>query len=188
MTKRIGLTTGAGAAPDGAALWRFSLAFYACPGVAEALLALQDCRGLDVNLILFGLWLGLSGRPPLTGTALAAADRAIDPLRAEIVEPLRRLRRRLKPSGDSDVQRLRDGVKAIELAAEEAIQHRLAAGAGPTAETDPAACLVGAYANLALCLGREAGRSAEATAIRDALKAFAGTASELRTAPRRHPL
>ena len=38
--------------------WRFSLALYARPGVAEALIALQDRAGLDVNLILFGLWVG----------------------------------------------------------------------------------------------------------------------------------
>ena len=47
---------------DEEALWRFSLAFYARPGVAEALIALQDRAGLDVNLMLFALWLGVSGR------------------------------------------------------------------------------------------------------------------------------
>src|SRR4029077_986465 len=42
-------------------LWRFSLAFYALPGVARALIALQDRDGLDVNLMLFAMWLGISG-------------------------------------------------------------------------------------------------------------------------------
>ena len=41
-----------------AELWEFSLDFYARPGVSAALIELQDRAGLDVNLILFALWLG----------------------------------------------------------------------------------------------------------------------------------
>src|SRR5262249_17930336 len=77
------------------ALWRFSLAFYAAPGVAEALLTLQDEEGLDVNQMLFALWFGLSGRGRLDKDALAAADRAVGTIRTNIVEPLRSLRKRL---------------------------------------------------------------------------------------------
>jgi uncharacterized protein (TIGR02444 family) len=44
------------------AFWCFSLAFYERPGVADALIALQDRDGFDVNLVLFALWLGISGR------------------------------------------------------------------------------------------------------------------------------
>ena len=73
----------------GEAFWRFSLTFYALPRVAPALLALQDLEGLDVNLMLFALWLGISGRHPLDSGALAAAERAIGTIRAEVVEPLR---------------------------------------------------------------------------------------------------
>jgi uncharacterized protein (TIGR02444 family) len=42
-----------------ASFWRFSLMLYRRPGVAEALIRLQDERGHNANLILFGLWLGL---------------------------------------------------------------------------------------------------------------------------------
>src|SRR6516162_7809580 len=68
----------ASAMPDaepspGEAFWRFSLTFYALPRVAPALLALQDLEGLDVNLMLFALWLGISGRHPLDSGALAVA-------------------------------------------------------------------------------------------------------------------
>ena len=52
--------------PEDDALWRFSLAFYASPGVAQALIALQDRDQLDVNLMLFALWLGVSGRGRLS--------------------------------------------------------------------------------------------------------------------------
>jgi uncharacterized protein (TIGR02444 family) len=43
------------AATVGAAFWRFSLALYARPGVAAALLGLQDRAGRDVNLVLYTL-------------------------------------------------------------------------------------------------------------------------------------
>ena len=52
-------------------LWRFSQDFYRLPGVASALIALQDRAGLDVNLMLFALWLGVTGRSPLDHAGLA---------------------------------------------------------------------------------------------------------------------
>lgn len=142
-------------------------------GVGPALIALQDCRGLDVNLMLFAAWLGLSGRGLLDPVGLAAADRAAAGLRAEIVEPLRGLRRRLKASPDADVQRLRAGVAALELAAEEIVQRRLADLAGPAAATVRNARIAAARANLALYLGSETVGSAAAAAICEALGGFA---------------
>jgi uncharacterized protein (TIGR02444 family) len=155
------------------ALWRFSLAFYALPRVSQALIALQDRDGLDVNLMLFALWLGVSGCSRLSGDGLSAADRAISAIRAEIVEPLRALRQRLKHDPDAGVQRLREGVKALELTAEKLVQTRLAGVAGPSRRgTSLGARLATAHANLALYLGPERDRSAQAVAIREALEAF----------------
>jgi uncharacterized protein (TIGR02444 family) len=51
-----------GKTSENEAFWRFSLAFYERPGVADALIALQDREGFDVNLVLFALWLGISAR------------------------------------------------------------------------------------------------------------------------------
>ena len=65
----------------GEAFWRFSLALYARPGVAEALIALQDRAGRDVNLMLFALWAGAVRRVALDAGALAAAEAAIGGLR-----------------------------------------------------------------------------------------------------------
>ena len=62
---------------------RFSLAFYARPGVSEALIALQDHARCDVNLMLFALWLGVSGRSRLTKEELAIADRVARPIGAD---------------------------------------------------------------------------------------------------------
>ena len=155
------------------ALWRFSLAFYAVPGIARALITLQDRDGLDVNLILFALWLGLSGYGPLDRDALAAADRAVCAIRTEVVEPLRTLRRRLKGNPDRSVQNLREGVKELELAAERVVQSRLACLAGPRdSEAAHDTRLAAAYANVALYLGPERLDMAEAAVIRKAIEAI----------------
>jgi uncharacterized protein (TIGR02444 family) len=154
-------------------LWRFSLAFYAAPSVARALITLQDRDGLDVNLMLFALWLGVSGRGRLGSDGRRAAERAVCPIRADVVKPLRALRRSLGENPDADVQRLRDGVKALELAAEKVVQSRLAHLAGPCdVSRSRHARLDAAYENFALYLGSERVGSAEAVAIRQALEAF----------------
>ena len=163
----------AGEPSDGDALWRFSLAFYAMPQVAESLIALQDRDGLDVNMMLFALWLGASGRGRASGDAIAAAERAIGTIGSEIIGPLRALRRRLTHDPAPDVQRLREGVKALELAAEELVQTRLARVAGPAGENiSRAARLAAALANFAVCVGPERARAAEAAIIREALEVF----------------
>jgi uncharacterized protein (TIGR02444 family) len=154
--------------------WRFSLAFYERPGVADALIALQDRDGFDVNLVLFALWLGISGHGPLDGDALAAAELAAATLQSEIVEPLRSLRRKLRHHPDGDVQHLRDGVKALEIAAEKLVQERLARLArSEGARTGLEGRRATAHANLALYLGEDGLRSKEAAIIEEAFDTFA---------------
>ena len=154
---------------SGESLWRFSLAFYARPGVAEALIALQDRAGCDVNVILFALWRGLVHGHRLDRAELAAAEAAVAPLRRAVIEPLRWLRRGLKADSDSDIQALRRRVAALELAAERRAQSRLAATiAASIADSDRRAA---AAANLALSLGGEV-QSAEAALLRRALIDF----------------
>src|SRR4051794_40049185 len=77
---------------EGAAFWRFSLALYARPGVADALIALQDRAGLDVNVILFGLWIGARHGCELGAEGFAAAASAIAGLNGA-VHDIRALRR-----------------------------------------------------------------------------------------------
>ena len=122
---------------SGEGFWRFSLAFYARPGIPDALIALQDRAGLDVNLMLFALWRGAMHGQGLQASELRAAAAAIAPLRREIVGPLRELRRRLKPVGDADIQALRRRVLGLELAAERAVQSRLAALPADVARARP---------------------------------------------------
>jgi uncharacterized protein (TIGR02444 family) len=142
----------------GEAFWRFSLALYARPGVADALIALQDRAAQDVNLILFGLWLGASRGRRLAGGELAAVEAAAADLRDAAVAPLRRLRGQLKGAADLDLQALRRRIAVLEIAAERRVQYRLAGqlsgASGTQAEGDRRAA---AQANLALTLGGEAG-------------------------------
>jgi uncharacterized protein (TIGR02444 family) len=154
-------------------LWTFSLAFYRRPGVAAALIALQDGAGLDVSLVLFALWLGLSGRGRLDCLALVAADREVQALRTEVIQPLRALRRRLKDAGDPDIRSLRDKIKGLEIDAEKAAQDRLARHAGPVTVTDQRQSLADAAANLGRCLGPDAALSAPAVVIGEEIERFA---------------
>jgi uncharacterized protein (TIGR02444 family) len=147
-------------------LWSFSLGFYRRTDIAAALIALQDDAGLDVNLILFGIWLGLSGRGRLDKELAEEAERAVRTIRVEVVDPLRALRRRLKTAADTDIQCLRQSIKAIEIDAEKAAQIRLAALAGPAFQADPSDCLTDAEANLALYLGPETASRRQAAIIR----------------------
>src|SRR5207248_3229403 len=113
---------------DAAALWSFSLAFYARPGVGAACLALQDEHGLDVNLILLCCWLGWSGRGRLAAAELAAADRRVAAWRREVIEKLRAARRALKTHPVAAAPALRRDVQALELRAERAAQRLLLDG------------------------------------------------------------
>jgi uncharacterized protein (TIGR02444 family) len=115
---------GAAAALDAAcdAFWRFSCAVYGRPGVADALIALQDEADADVNLALLCLWLGLHGKP-LDAAVLAAAERAAEPVQAGVLRPLRAARRGLKALG-GPASLYRDA-KDLELAVERIAQRVL---------------------------------------------------------------
>ena len=152
----------------GEALWRFSLALYTRPGVADAVIALQDRAGLDVNLALFGLWLGASQGHVLTADEMVDAKAAVAPIAAAALAPLRQLRRQLKAAADVDLQGLRRRVASLEIGAERRVQYRLAAhfsGASGVQEGDR---LAAAQANLALIFGPEAA-SPEARVLSHAL-------------------
>lgn len=130
--------------------WAFSLALYARAGVPERCLRLQDEGGLDVNLVLFCLWSGLSrGAPPapVWPQILRLAE-----IWAEIVVvPLRRIRRAMKggfaPEEAALLQAdaVRSEVKRLELAAEERQQRALAGFAAPAASPAGAAAAQQAF-------------------------------------------
>jgi uncharacterized protein (TIGR02444 family) len=139
--------TGAPEASD-SAFWRFSLRFYALPDVAPACLTLQDEANVDVNLLLLLLFLADNGRA-VTRDDVTRLDAAIAPWRAEVVEPLRGLRRRLK-TGVGEFppnEGFRNLVKKLELEAERLEQGRLEKAASNLGK--PTDRLAAAPANLA---------------------------------------
>ena len=109
-------------------LWRFSLGFYRRPGVAEACIRLQDEAGVDVNVMLYLLFLAAHGRA-ISADEMNRIEAVAADWRAAVVVPLREIRRRLKstlgafpPAITSD---LRNDVKRIELGAERIQQQAL---------------------------------------------------------------
>lgn len=145
---------GADQVSPGSPFWRFSVAFYRRAGVAEACLALQDGCGVDVNLLMFLLWLATACRR-LPVDEVRALDARLDGWRSEVVRPLRAMRRRLKTDpplvASAPAQAFRARVKALELEAERLQQESMEALSGglsaePAASPGEAACAnVGAY-------------------------------------------
>jgi uncharacterized protein (TIGR02444 family) len=105
--------------------WRFSLAVYASPGVAEECLALQHRFDLDVNVLLFAAWLGWSRHIMLPARDLQAVDAEVRPWRETVVKPLREVRRLIKGWPEDAVQALREKLKTAELDAERIEQDML---------------------------------------------------------------
>jgi uncharacterized protein (TIGR02444 family) len=136
--------------------WDFSLVVYRRPGVAEACLALQDRRELDVNLLLFCCWAGSEGRH-LDAEDIARLMGSVGDWQHFVVGALRGVRRRLKDlpaAASGQLGALRQAVKDCELEAErieQAMLHdALAARSGES--TPPAGQAACAAANLTVYL------------------------------------
>jgi uncharacterized protein (TIGR02444 family) len=128
--------------------WRFSLKFYRQGGVSEACIELQDRFGVDVNLLLFLIWLASDDRQ-LSAEEVRMLDDNVRDWRNLTIVPIRDVRRRLKGAEtlvDPGVQEaFRNKVKTIELEAEQLQQEALYtfAKSGPlgTEATPPVAAL-----------------------------------------------
>lgn len=125
-------------------LLHFVTELYQQPGIETQCLAWQDHQGADIPLLLFICWYSVRyGRLPLTALhELIAESRALS---SEVVEPLRRIRRRMKkqhvPAPRNAVwQRLRDQVKQTELTAEYQVLEHLWDTVAPGAARPPPPC------------------------------------------------
>jgi uncharacterized protein (TIGR02444 family) len=108
--------------------WRFSLKFYRQPSVSEACIALQDGCGVDVNLLLFLLWLASDDRQ-LSAEEVKMLDDNIRDWRNLTIVPIRDVRRKLKSAPTlveaGTQETFRNKVKTIELEAERLQQEAL---------------------------------------------------------------
>lgn len=110
-----------GTSAQGSPFWRFSLGFYRRPGVADACIALQDQCGVDVNLLLFLLWLASLRRRLSVAEVRSVSDR-VRGWHSGVVAPLRELRRKLKQEHSlveaGTAELFRTKIKGLELEAE----------------------------------------------------------------------
>jgi len=140
--------------------WDWSLAVYARPGVAAALLRLQDEQGLDVNLLLFCIWAAAAGPGGLRRDEVAAARAAVASWRSSLLLPLRALRRACAPGRHAlpaaRLLQVRQALQRAELDAEHAAQLHIAASLGRTGPAAPGSDpLTGAAAALRYLLALE---------------------------------
>jgi uncharacterized protein (TIGR02444 family) len=165
-------------APTDTPFWRFSLNFYRQAGVAEACIALQDDCGVDVNLMLFLLWLAASGRR-LSVDNIKELDEAVRSWRDLTVIPIRDVRRKLKGTQTlvetGKQEAFRTKIKAIELEAERLQQEALYARSRSAPSGSGAHPPAAARANLAAyerLLGARFGKDAVDRLMRafDAIK------------------
>jgi len=112
-------------APDTVSnLWDFSLALYARADVADACVRLQDEHGVNVNLLLWCIWLEQQGIV-LDTARLHTAQKRIHAWDEHYVIPLRQLRRRMKAEfgvNDDTIEGVRSQIKQAELLAEKQLQ------------------------------------------------------------------
>ena len=107
--------------------WQFALAVYGKPGVPAACLLLQDRCGVDVNVLLVGLYAAAVGIGP-DRNGIAALDDGIRAIRETAVLPLRQVRRGMKGRDFGPAtEMVRQQVQKAELMAEQLEQAALAA-------------------------------------------------------------
>ena len=109
--------------------WSWSNAAYGRGEVAKTLIALQDSFGLDVNVALWCVWAGASGRGQFPEYALRKAVALSESWGAGVTAPLRAARRAARtPPARADAaaaEALREQIKSVELQSEKILQSML---------------------------------------------------------------
>lgn len=120
--------------------WTFALELYGREGIQAAFLHLQDRFGVDVNVLLICLYGASRLGVGITTREVTLLDESVATWRAEIVEPLRSVRRGLKsgawPAPRAATEGVRDIVKRAELRAEQ-IEQAVLAGRLDTLAASP---------------------------------------------------
>jgi uncharacterized protein (TIGR02444 family) len=138
--------------------WDFALKVYGAPGVSQACLEVQERHGVDVNVLLFCLWVGESGRGAMTPAQLSHARDSVHRWHEGVVKKLRGVRRVLKEDSlgapNEFADRLRREIQAREIDAEHIEQLVLVASVtdldvdesrAPEARGEDAVANVGTY-------------------------------------------
>lgn len=111
-------------------IWDFVLGYYRQQGVSEAAITLQDSAGVDVNMILFLMWLASQKRALAAAEARAVSEKSIG-WQHSVVVPIRGVRRLLKENAPLVEQEaalaFRKKVQALELEGEQMQLNAMAA-------------------------------------------------------------
>ena len=103
-------------------IWDFVLAYYGQKGFSEAAIALQDSSGVDVNMILFLMWLAAQ-RKALPAADIKALGETSHNWQKSVVVPIRAVRRLLKENAPLVEQEAalayRKKVQALEIEGEQ---------------------------------------------------------------------
>jgi uncharacterized protein (TIGR02444 family) len=105
-----------------APIWDFVLNYYGRKGVSEALIGLQDSYGIDVNMLLFLVWMAAQRRS-LGADDVQRVSEASHAWQRSVVVPIRAVRRLLKESAPlvspDTAAAFRKKVQAVELEGEQ---------------------------------------------------------------------
>lgn len=97
--------------------WNYSLRFYARPRVGDVCVGLQDRASVDVNVLLYLLWLSTAGKT-VSSEEMRMVDARVKAWREQVVIPLRAIRRNLPKEATASKKSFRDGIKKLELQSE----------------------------------------------------------------------
>ena len=135
--------------------WDFSLEVYMSEGVGAVCLKLQDAHELDVNIVLFCVWLGASGRGGLSAVEMKSVTDTVNEWHHEVVRELRAVRVRMKggmSQAPADLtESLRQRIQKTEIDCEHTEQLMLVAAIKKCSDDSRAedARLLDAVANIA---------------------------------------
>ena len=103
--------------------WDFICKLYLESGVSNACLKLQADAGVDVVMLLMGVYASVRKCIHLTDKDVQEMDELCRPWREEVIQPLRTLRTRMKsgppPAPSPRTEAIRSRIKSSELAAEQ---------------------------------------------------------------------
>jgi uncharacterized protein (TIGR02444 family) len=117
-------------APTAPPIWDFVLNYYRQQGVSDAAIALQDGIGIDVNMILFLMWLASSKRT-LANADVQFVSGASNGWQHQVVVPIRAVRRLLKENAPlvetETALAYRKKIQALEIEGEQLQLNAMAA-------------------------------------------------------------
>lgn len=128
--------------------WNFALAVYGRDVARAAFLRLQDRGGADVPMLLWCLWLASEGRG-VSREGMAAAVSFSGTWRRAMVDPLRAVRRGVKPGIGGVPDALTGEGRALVAKTEQALERMQMAHLAGLSSDAPSADLMGLYAEVA---------------------------------------